>query len=200
MKVVLISGKQGSGKTTLAKGLLEKLFPDVPRIIPFKFADALYDLHNGIYDILVNKYGFTKPETKDGELLQLLGTEWGRKKFGVDVWADALKKRIAKFERSVSDAVESGGVFLVDDLRFLNEFQAFPDAYKIRLECAEGNRMARAEYWRTNTGHPSEIALDGHVDKFDLVINTDIVSKEGTLDMAVDGILKWLKGQNNKNA
>jgi pantothenate kinase-related protein Tda10 len=79
--VLLISGKQGSGKTTTAEAIYRALtapgagfgFVDVK-----KFAGHLYKIHEFVLNYMERITG--KPRViKDGYFLQWLGTEYGRK-------------------------------------------------------------------------------------------------------------------------
>ncbi len=187
--ILIISGKQGSGKTTLsdemkriARGLGYEYFGSI------KFADVLYEMH----DYLLNRmehYTGTPRVKKDGVLLQILGTEWGRYKFGADVWVNILRNRIANLKMGewTKGAPYDGKIMtkgrrliLIDDCRFENEFDAFPEALRLRLECPADIRKLRMPEgtWRDNQQHPSEIGLDQYAadGKFDLTFNTDTQS------------------------
>jgi hypothetical protein len=65
---------------------------------------------------------------------------------------------------------------IIDDCRFPNEFEAFPEALRVRLNADEKVRKLRTEAWRENTLHPSEVSLDIYdiEGKFDLYLQTDI--------------------------
>lgn len=177
--IILISGKQGSGKTTLSDAIRK----DMNRIgfsscQILKFADPLYVLH----EYLLNKMEtFTgKPRVKkDGPLLQILGTEWGRSTFGPNVWCDILKKKI--------ESISKNTLVIIDDCRFENEFEAFPEALRVRLTCSETTRKLRTESWRDKTNHPSETGLDYYeeINYFDLVLNTDT-------DSSIDGCVSLI--------
>lgn len=171
--IVLISGKQGSGKTTLTKELLEAL--GMVRV-EFRFAKVIYDIHDKIRE-MINDFGIETPEhvkVKDGKLLQFLGTELGRNTYGEDVWV-----RITR--RIVDTLIEKYGnypqplLIVVSDCRFKNEFEAFPEALRVRLECVKEVRKGRCEQWRDTDTHPSETDLDDHVyaGKFDLIFDTE---------------------------
>lgn len=158
-EIILISGKQGSGKTTLGQSLVRAAYGQGYFAQVFKFAGPLYRIHDAVLETAENLLGVPKV-TKDGDLLQLLGTEWARKKFGPDVWANALQKQITNAREMIPPSFKL--LAIVDDCRFQNEFDAFPEALSVRLEISEDIRRARAESWRENTLHPSETGLDAY--------------------------------------
>jgi energy-coupling factor transporter ATP-binding protein EcfA2 len=162
--IIQLSGKQGSGKTTLAKNL-QKLLTAETSIT--RYAKAVYEMHDMVLEV-GKKYGF-KPMKKDGPLLQLIGTEWGRKTRGEDVWIKACQCEVKKLGKA---GVQ---VIIIEDCRFKNEFHCFPRSHKVRLMASKSARKARADSWRTNDQHPSETDLDLYEDlnKFDLMINTE---------------------------
>lgn len=170
-KVVLISGKMGSGKTTLAKSLKAQWESQPNRYaILINFADTIYEIHNFALGKLADA-GFDVPK-KDGKLLQLLGTEWGRATYGDDVWVDVCKARIDRACEISRGHAGGQYLFIVGDCRYPNELKAFPTAITVRLECEREKRKARCDAWRDNETHASEISLDGFEADFDLVFDT----------------------------
>lgn len=174
VKLIMVSAKQGGGKSTLCDGL-EKVLPNVGRT---RFAKVLYEIHDAVLKIM-RDYGFNM--TLDKRLLQLIGTEWGRNHVHNEVWVMCFRAQIDKLK------AEGKEFIICDDLRFRNEFDAF-DCIKIRLECPEEVRKTRCSQWRDATTHQSEIDLDQWVDKFDLVIDTSTASEEETLHKAISFI------------
>lgn len=176
--IVLISGKQGSGKTTLTKALIKRFKEEGYEPHAVKFADTLYKMHDAVLHVL-QEAGIKRDVSKDGPLLQLLGTEWGRKTLGDDVWckiaANKVTELLASNKESFSASYNKKKVVILDDARFENEFDVFPDALKIRLECDRDKRKGRCDSWRENEFHPSETGLDAYAadNKFDVVASTD---------------------------
>jgi cytidylate kinase len=170
---LLISGKQGSGKSKTSDALEKLLNKDGFNAYRTKFARPLYEMHDLLLSYLT-RIGIKVPQ-KDGKLLQLLGTDWGRVVYGEDVWVRCTKHDFAAMKEAYAKGGASfkGGVFLVDDLRFQNELAAFQeDGFTVRLECDKWVRKARAESWRDDDTHQSEIDLDNSLSSFDMVIDT----------------------------
>jgi hypothetical protein len=164
----LISGKQGSGKTTLAKeiGVVLSRHKSVVTI-QMVFAEPLYQMHNFCLGILEDA-GIKRNIVKDGRLLQLLGTEWGRETVDPDIWVKIAKARMEKQVKMKDWA--SLIVFVISDCRFKNEFDLFPEALTVRLTADRATRKQRCEQWRETDNHVSETDLDDYEneDKFDM--------------------------------
>lgn len=192
-QVVLLSGKQGSGKSTIQLAIKEEaLLHGFSEVHTINFADALYSLHDAVLNTLQSKFCIPKVTNKDGVLLQLLGTEWGRKVYGDNIWVDIVKKKIEML------AAQPGKhLVVVADCRFRNEFDAFPEALRVRLTAPEKSRKERTTSWRDNTQHPSEIDLDQYEkeSKFDLLFDTWEISDGYSAPVAIAGaIFKKLEG------
>lgn len=189
--VVLISGKQGCGKSTLATGIFEHyLKSESVWLFNMKFADPLYAMHGQIMRIL-EEYGVPNTGKTDGTLLQILGTEWGRKIRGYDFWVNIAKWRVSKLTDQKA-LWPKHRILLIDDARFPNEIEFMDkvegvEVLKIRLEAAEHTRRVRAEKWRENVTHPSEIMLD-ECTKFDKIIFTDRENQADTLALSIRAI------------
>ena len=170
--ILLLSGKQGSGKTSIAKTLFHKRNDAGHATMIVNFEDVLRDMHDKVLDIL-HDFWPDRGLAKDGPLLQMLGTDWARNTIDQDIWVKILQTRVAKFSADT--------LVIVGDCRFPNEFQAFPSALRVRLECERNVRKARCEMWRTHELHPSEIGLDGeaHAGLFDLYLHTDVTDLPG---------------------
>lgn len=185
--VVLVSGKQGSGKDTLVDSLTE-VWGAHAYFNTLKFAKTIYEMHDECRRILRSKGVVIKPE-KEGELLQYLGTDWGRRHYGQNVWVNCFKADCLHiFGHYKRKQVKDPVVIMCSDLRFRNEFDAFKDTsdikvFRVRLRCDRETRMKRATSWRDNENHVSETDLDAYdiENKFDLYINTGRLTKKQAL-------------------
>lgn len=173
MQIIMLSGKQGSGKTTLQELLYGLLVQFGCRPAKVNFADFIYSVHNFALEEL-RKVGIDRDMKKDGRLLQLLGTEWGRDSISKDIWCDVMKGKIQNLER------EGFTHAIIGDCRFENEFDYFPSALRVRLQCEREVRKTRCTQWREADFHASETGLDLYLyeDKFDLEFATDILTPE----------------------
>lgn len=122
MKLIGLTGRAGSGKDTVARFLCE-----AHGFVQIALADPLRD---GIKAML----GITDEQLQDRdlkeatidwlgrsprELLQTLGTEWGRNHIASDIWLRVAARRIEKYRQS-KPCLHIAGI-VVSDIRFENE-------------------------------------------------------------------------------
>jgi cytidylate kinase len=188
---IIISGKQGSGKTSLGNALSVYLSNEQIIVKHTRFAKIIYKLHDQIRKTM-SDLGFKVSEEKDGELLQYLGTDWGRNKFGPDVWCSATKKDVDIYFKNHNIHIPK--IAIISDCRFKNELDYFPNSLKIRLVAPEAIRKLRCEYWRENVNHQSETDLDEAEknNEFDLIFNTDNEDMRHNLINICDAIMSKL--------
>jgi hypothetical protein len=175
--VILIGGKQGSGKSTMADMLEWRLKTTGDAFTSrLNFADILYELHDRILSTL-SQYVSGIEIKKYGELLQYLGTDFGRNKIDQDIW---VKIMATKIDRWFSQGFQMKDQFIiVGDQRFQNELNLEKylfkgaEVIKVRLECDRDLRRKRCNGWRDTEDHPSETDCDGVLKNFDIVIDTD---------------------------
>lgn len=124
MKLIAFTGPKGCGKSTFAKMVVNhsKVLPGPREIL--SFAGPLKAMLRAI----LPPEAYT-PEGKEDVrygmcgrtpryLMQTLGTEWGRRMVGEDVWVEAVRHQI----------LGSGAqTILIDDLRFNNEAEMVMD-------------------------------------------------------------------------
>ena len=168
-KIIMISGKQGSGKTTIGFEVQKLLVDQGHEVHQLSFATTIYKIHNYAISLL-ESLGIKRDIAKDGPLLQLLGTEWGRKTISEDIWVECLKGEIQDKSR-VNPHKEK--VFIITDCRFKNELAGIPEALTVRLECPTEIRKKRCSMWRDRDNHPSETDLDDSLSDFDMIIDTN---------------------------
>lgn len=113
-----ISGKMGSGKTTLTEGIISSLEHLVIKRV--SMAQPIKDAQDKVYEEL----NMVMEGEKDRDLLIALGL-WGRKK-SPSFWLD---KAVEKMEEIEAD------IIICDDVRFQNEAEWFTEnGLLIRLE------------------------------------------------------------------
>lgn len=173
-QIVCISGKIGSGKTTLSKyiqssvNLSEGKYPyerksfaeNVRQVTSILTGIGVEDLRS---DVDKNRF-ITEYQKTIGEILQNVGTGM-RQTVHPDVWINSL------FSIFTPDSY-----WIIDDVRFENEAEKIKamGGILIRLEGDPG--LARAKSQR-NLNHISETALDNYTG-FSIKINTNENSVE----------------------
>lgn len=157
-----ISGKMGSGKTTLSEGIITAL--GSLKIVRVSLAKPIKDIQDSIYRDL----DLVMDGEKDRDLLIALGM-WGRTK-SPNFW---LEKAIEKMEDIDAD------IIICDDVRFLNEAAWFSEnGMLMRIEGEQrGDNVDES-----NKGNTTETNLDEFSFKY-TVQNTDSV--EATLMSAL---------------
>jgi hypothetical protein len=180
-RVLFISGQQGSGKTTVASYVAQRAHAMHYSPHQMKFADPLYDMHDSIMDIL-RSYGHMPAPSVNRDLLQQIGTDWGRNTQGLDFWVNILKSRIDLMLTDVKNIV------IIDDVRFPNELDLAKnyDSCTVRLNASEDSRKNRAKKWG-NTAHSSENSLDLSTN-FDAIFDTT----NAQLEDVAGSIWQWM--------
>lgn len=144
-RIIGIAGRAGAGKNTVAEM--------IPGAAVFGFADPLYEglaaMLGAPEDMLRSRRSKESPLVWLGksprELMQTLGTEWGRGMVAQDLWLRIAKQRIETY----------GGTIVFSDVRFDNE--------------AEWIRNQGGEVWLVERGqearhtHSSEAGISPHL-------------------------------------
>lgn len=146
MKVVTIVGSLGSGKS-----LIKDMIADRVKIAWVPFAKPVKDTAYGM--------GWDGQKDKKGRrLLQLLGTECGRKCIDSDIWVKKWKHAVAECPHNI--------VVVVDDMRFSNELKTILDlsdtveTYIVRVARYQGWWLEVKKKFFPFLLHPSERPLD----------------------------------------
>lgn len=149
-RIVGVSGYAQSGKSTVAEFLIAE-----HGFKRFKFADILKDMLRAVGLTEAQIEGDLKEVATDAlcgktprQAMQSLGTEWGRKFMGEDLWVNLWERRVINYLAGSADAL-----VVVDDVRFPNELQRV-----LRLG-GSVLRIERPGVAPTNS-HPSETAID----------------------------------------
>ena len=184
IKLVALTGAAGSGKSTVAKYLSEGRHSHYGSNVPFvrtKFSGTLkkmlMQIPNVTIDMIEGKLKEEPQELFGGktprEVMQTLGTEWGRASVYSKIWLDS-------WERSVCDLT----YVVVEDLRYLNE------AELVKNRGGEIWRIKRPDY--QCNGHISETEMKGI--EPDLTISNS--GSLGELHAMIDNILAPWSGEN----
>lgn len=122
--IIGICGRKGHGKSELASQLFDQ-FSLHKTIVCLSMASPIKDMAQALGLTSEQCYGNLKevPDPRFGnktprEIMQTLGTEWGRKMICDDIWSSAWK---AKVESSKYD------IIICDDIRFPNEVKALAE-------------------------------------------------------------------------
>ena len=172
--IIGLSGYARSGKDTVAEllvlnyGFKRMAFADGIRDALIALNPILHDGHR--LNEVVQMYGWDVAKAKDEvrRLLQVMGTEVGRKLIHEDVWVWRLFNQIDTDERIV-----------IPDVRFPNE------ARMIKERGGEVWRINRHNHSAVND-HISERAMDNYM--FDRVVYND-----GTLDDLSDEVFMLMR-------
>ncbi len=170
-KIIGISGKAGAGKDTAAARLIAE-----HGFVRIAFADALKAGAQAMFGFDYEQINGSKKEIVDErygksprQIMQLLGTEFGRKLVCDDVWLRVMRARL--------DAWAHVHV-VIPDVRFPNELEA------VQAWGGQVWRVERPGVAAVNP-HPSETALDDA--KFDrrLVNNQTIEVLNNDVDRLI---------------
>jgi energy-coupling factor transporter ATP-binding protein EcfA2 len=149
--IIALTGPKGSGKSTFGALLKKRAIKNGIQCSVFSFADPLKEMLH----VLLQPAAFS-PDNKEEPtfgicgrtpryLMQTLGTEWGRKTIGQDIWVETMRRRIAQ---------STARYIVIDDLRFDDEAEMIQDlGGKIYL-------IERPGFSWDPDGHPSERGID----------------------------------------
>lgn len=157
MNIIGLCGAAGSGKNTVGE-----LICGLSDATQIAFADPIYDAVSAITGLSRGQLSdrTIKEEPIDWlgrsprELLQTLGTEWGRDSVHKEIWV----------RRAMRRAEAAGGLVVITDVRFDNEAQAIHDAggevWEVRRRGAgiPGNHASEAGV----SDHLIDLRIDNH--------------------------------------
>ena len=176
IKLIALTGAAGSGKSTVAKHLSNKRIPFVRTKFSGTLKKMLMQIPNVTIDMTEGELKEEPQELFGGktprEVMQTLGTEWGRDSVYSKIWLDS-------WERSINDLT----YIVVEDLRYLNE------AELVKNRGGQIWRIKRPDY-KCN-GHISETEMEG-IDP-DLTIRNNGSVEE--LHAMIDSILVPWSGE-----
>lgn len=177
---VYFVGKAGAGKTYSANYLKEKY-----HYVQSKFAYPVYNLAYNYFDM----------KGKDRGLLQLIGTDIGRRNIRDSIWVDRFKEDIRIVQETYKKLNGEHIRFVSDDVRFPNEHQALKEMgwLGIYLDVADSIRIRRltgrdGDAQVNTLNHCSETSID--LFKNELIH----VDSSGSLDETYANIEEVLKG------
>lgn len=175
-KTICFGGSKQSGKDTCAEYLQNFDYEILKAATPIKLMLTALFKYCGFTDELIYEYleGSLKEEPIEclggktpRELMQSLGTEWGRDLVDPDIWINLLCNRISLTEKSV-----------ISDVRFPNEVAKLRDQGGVLVQIYRPSIS-------NNDSHSSENLLTSH--HFD-----DVIVNDGTLDELYDKLLRTL--------
>ena len=182
MKVIMMSGKSGSGKDAVANAFTTKLEARNNKVLTIHFADLVK-----FYAIIYYKWNGEKDEA-GRKLLQTIGTEMMRT-YESDYWADI----VAKF---IDAAAGDFDVALIPDWRFVNEYERVchynEDVCAIRIERynLDGTAYVNPSMTTEQLRHVSETQLDKFA--FDYIIENreGLEALEDSVDVIIEDLTK----------
>lgn len=149
-RIIIFSGKQYSGKDTLAAIMLEKM----PEFRRFAMGDIIKLTYGAQHGLTLNEIEADKSKYRPG--LIKLGN-WGRSQ-SPDYWLEKI--------------IEQDGNIFVTDVRMRHEYEVFKSAgaISIRIEASRETRAARGEL--VNENDITETELDNITD-WDYIVHND---------------------------
>jgi hypothetical protein len=124
-----------------------------------------------------------------GHYCKFLGRSGAEKLVARTFGQNLARRRVENFHAALQQENVSRfdfAFYIFDDCRFENELHIFKGLpyITIRLNADENIRKTRAEKWRPNTDHPSEVGLD-HVSEWNLQFNTNQTPADEVLETTV---------------
>ena len=175
MLIIGLLGHQGVGKNYLAEYIYNIISEKNKKVIILAFADHFkidcIAKHNIEYEKVFNNKDY---ETR--QLLQKIGTEEGRNKYGLDIWINILYNWIKIL--NVRNKID---YFIISDVRFQNEVNWIKKLNGIVIKINAPNRHNKCllkesennrEILNNIKNHKSEIEIENIIN-YDNIINND---------------------------
>lgn len=188
MQLYGFSGKISSGKNFISEQIFNKYINsiDPKNTLVLSFADH-FKVDVCTKDKIYYDRVFVKKDNESRKLLQLRGTEQGRKLYGENIWVDTLATWMKLYH--------SRGVtrFIICDVRFKNEVEFIKslggkviriNAINRNLDAIKREAGDDINLFNSIKNHVSETELDDYTG-FDLVVNNDYGQEQ-----EVDTIIK----------
>jgi len=173
MEIFGFSGKLGSGKNYIAERMFQTMLPERKTIL-LAFANH-FKIDAIVKQSLDRNKVFGKKDDHTRRVLQIMGTEEGRDKYGENIWIN-LAEEWRKYYEGLG--YERAIIF---DVRFPNEVEYIKQigGKTIRIESPQRHLDTATREAEDNGGNPeqilnhaSEISLDGYT-SFDYTIKND---------------------------
>ena len=165
MNCIIISGKAGSGKDTVAQFMREKLEEKGKRVITIHYGDPVKWVIKDYFNWSGNK------DEAGRKLLQTIGTDVVRA-VHPNFWVDTIANLLDAFDKA-----DLFDIAIIPDARFENEIEGIidvlPASITVRIERTneDGTSWINTTLTETQRKHPSEISLDKYA--FDYIIHND---------------------------
>ena len=181
MKIIMISGKSGSGKDTFASLLRDKLITRGEDVLTIHFADAVKWLARDFLGWDGNK------DDRGRTLLQHFATDTMREAYPT-YWAEIVAKFIA--------GVHKWDYVLIPDWRFMNEFETMyaynDDIITLRVNRfdSEGKPYYNPNMRLSQLTHISECELDNFNFEYIVENRSDLTALEDSADLFIEELFK----------
>jgi len=187
MEIIGLLGHQGVGKNFLAESVLPQILPKKNTIV-IAFADHFKVDSICKHGAEYNKV-FGEKDYKTRRLLQIVGTEEGRNKFGYDIWIRTLETWIKLLN---SRGVER---FIISDVRFQNEADWLKSLNGILIKINAPVRYNERLVKETNGNQEKINQIKSHVSEanIDTISNYDICINNNPGDDIISPLEKFFK-------
>ena len=198
MKLLFISGKFGSGKTTLADNLYNCKDLNNYTVMTYNFADfpkeAVADILDKDYQYFnINKQEVTEFNSKEGnpltkrQLMQYLFEDIFCS-LNPYIWAHKVYRRILINKKRYCKNQYNECLHIISDWRKVTEYEYLTNKLKNELSDIKTIRLTNSNL-DNNDNHISEINLDKF--EFDSIIEVSNLNPQETLQLILKEFEKW---------